>query len=83
MPRNVEICWKECFDEKENWLFLNETEWNIASNELEGMNKTTLEAITSDQWAAALGESKTIYFKAIFSNVEDALRKINIEFLKS
>ena len=78
-----DILFAVSFDEKENWLFLNETEWNIASNELEGMNKTRLEAITSEQWAAALGSSKTIYFKAIFSNVEDALRKINIEFLKS
>jgi hypothetical protein len=71
------------FDEKENWLIFNETKWNIASNELEGMNKTTLEAIASDQWAAAVEELKTIYFKAIFSHVNDALREINIEFLKN
>lgn len=47
------------------------------------MNKEILEAITSEQWAAALGDSKTIYFKAIFSNADDVLRKINIEFLMS
>lgn len=83
VDNNGDILFAVSFDEKKHWLFFNENEWNIASNELEGMNKTTLEAITSDQWAAALGESKIIYFKAIFSNAIDTLREINIEFLKS
>jgi hypothetical protein len=71
------------FDEKNNWLIFNGTDWNITASDIEGMNKETLEAITSEQWTAALSDSKTIYFKAIFSNVDDALRKINIEFLRS
>ena len=71
------------FDNKETWLIFDGEQWNTAAADIEGMNKTTLEAITSDQWAAALGESKIIYFKAIFSNTIDTLREINIEFLKS
>lgn len=71
------------FDEKNSWLIFNGINWNITTSDIEGMNKETLEAITSEQWATALGDSKTIYFKAIFSNVDDALRKINIEFLMS
>ena len=78
-----DILFAVSFDNKETWLIFNEAEWSITSTELEGMSKTTLEAITPEQWASALGESKIIYFKIIFSNVDDTLRKINIEFLKS
>lgn len=66
------------FDNKTTWKMYNGG-WQNAS-EFSGMNKATLEAITTEQWALLFNGADSLYIRITLNDTSQSFTKIDIKF---
>lgn len=68
-------------DEKQTWKAWTGSQWVNVSNELSGMSKASLEAVTVDQWNQLITGAEGLYIRVTFVNSSQSLTKILIDFI--
>ena len=66
------------FDNKTTWKMYNGG-WQNAG-EFSGMNKATLEAITTEQWALLFNGADSLYIRVTLNDLSQSFTKIDIKF---
>lgn len=69
------------FDKKATWMQHNGTDWVAVSDELTGMSKTELEAVTTEQWQAKYELSSDMYIRCTLTDATQSVTSVNISFI--
>lgn len=69
------------FDNKATWIKHNGTDWVAVSDELTGMTKLELEAITAEQWQAKYELSSDMYIRCTLTDATQSVTSVNISFI--
>lgn len=69
------------FDNKATWMQHNGTDWVAVSDELTGMSKTELEAVTTEQWQAKYELSSDMYIRCTLTDATQFVTSVNISFI--
>ena len=69
------------FDNKATWIKHNGTDWVDVADELTGMSKAELEAITTEQWQAKYEVSSDMYIRCTLTDGTQSVTSVNISFI--
>lgn len=69
------------FDNKATWMKWDGTDWVNVADELTGMSKTELEAITTEQWQAKYELSSDMYIRCTLTDATQFVTSVNISFI--
>lgn len=69
------------FDDQETWKAWNGSEWITLSEEISGMSKETLEAVTADQWQQLYQGADNLYIRIALINEEQSISEVRINFV--
>ena len=69
------------FDDQATWKAWNGSEWITLSEEISGMSKETLEAVTADQWQQLYQGTDNLYIRIALVNGEQSLSEVRINFV--
>ena len=69
------------FDKKATWMMHTGTEFVEVSDELTGMTKTELEAITAEQWQPKYEASSEMYIRGAILDETQSITTVNIDFI--
>ena len=69
------------FDDQATWKAWNGSEWITLSEEISGMSKETLEAVTADQWQQLYQGAENLYIRIALVNGEQSLSAVRINFV--
>ena len=69
------------FDNKATWKFFDGTAWQVAENEINGMNKEQFEAITESQYQIEYEQASCLYIRATLQNKTQSLTSVKIDFI--
>lgn len=69
------------FDNKVTWMKWGGTDWVTVADELTGMTKLELEAITAEQWQAKYELSSDMYIRCTLTDTTQSVTSVNISFI--
>ena len=69
------------FDNKATWMKWDGTDWVNVADELTGMSKTELEAVTTEQWQAKYELSSDMYIRCTLTDATQSVTSVNISFI--
>lgn len=69
------------FDKKATWIIHNRTRWVAVSDELSGMTKAGLEAITTEQWQAPYETASDMYIRCTLFDETQSVTTVSISFV--
>ena len=69
------------FDKKATWIMHNSTDWVNVADELTGMTKAEVEAITTEQWQIKYEASSDMYIRCTLLDETQSLTSITLNFI--